>query len=165
MYALSSDRKRPAPRKAIVRGPGEGRVIPGPEGLTVKVSGQESGGAIGFLEGTSPPGFGPPRHVHHGADERFYVLEGEFLFALGEQLVTATPGTFVYIPRGTVHAPKVVGNEPGRVLVAFVPGGSEQAFDELADLATEPGANGSPDPVKVQRVVVKYESEFVGPPV
>jgi quercetin dioxygenase-like cupin family protein len=165
MTDLSNDRKRPEPREAIVRGPGEGRVIPGPEGLTVKVSGQESGGAIGFLEGTSPPGFGPPRHIHHSADEMFYVLEGEFLFALGDRLVTATPGTFVFIPRGTVHAPKVVGGGPGRVLVAFTPGGAERAFDEMAELASQPGAAGMPDPVKAQRIAVKYDSEFVGPPV
>jgi quercetin dioxygenase-like cupin family protein len=164
MYKLSRDRKRPKPRKPVVRGPGEGRVIPGPEGLTVKVSDQESGGAIGFLEGTSPPGFGPPRHIHHTADELFYVLEGEFEFALGDELFHATPGAFVFIPRGTVHAPKVVGGKPARVLVAFTPGGAERAFDEMAELASEPGANDAPDPVMAQCVALKYESEFVGPP-
>ncbi len=164
MYELSSDRTRPKPRRPIVRGPGEGRLIPGPEGLTVKASGQETGGAIGFLEGTSPPGIGPPRHIHHACDEIFYILDGEFEFAFGEELVRATPGTVVFIPRGTVHAPKVVSEKPGRVLVAFTPGGAERAFDEIAELASAPGGDGTPDPVKTQCVVLKYESEFVGPP-
>jgi mannose-6-phosphate isomerase-like protein (cupin superfamily) len=165
VYELSTERKRPMPRKAIVRGPGEGRVIPGPEGLTVKASGQETGGVIGFLEGMSPPGFGPPRHIHHTCDELFYVLEGEFEFALGDELIAARPGTFVFIPRGTVHAPKVVGGKPGRVLIAFTPGGAERAFDEIAELASAPGSDGTPDPVKTQCVALKYESEFVGPSV
>jgi mannose-6-phosphate isomerase-like protein (cupin superfamily) len=163
-YERSSDRARPTPREPIVRRPGEGHVIPGPEGLTVKASGRETGGAIGFLEGLSPPGFGPPRHVHHTCDELFYILDGELEFALGDEVVRATAGTFVFIPRGTVHAPKVVGEKPGRVLVAFTPGGAERAFDELAELASAPGAGGTPDPAKAQHVALKYESEFVGPP-
>jgi hypothetical protein len=83
---------------------------------------------------------------------------------LGDELVRATPGTFVFIPRRTVHAPKVVGGKPGRVLVAFTPGGAERAFDEIAELASAPGGDGTPDPVETQRVALKYESEFVGPP-
>jgi oxalate decarboxylase/phosphoglucose isomerase-like protein (cupin superfamily) len=52
----------------------------------------------------------------------FYVLEGEFLFLVGERQVSAPPGTFVFIPRGTVHAAKVIGSEPGKVLAAYIPG-------------------------------------------
>jgi mannose-6-phosphate isomerase-like protein (cupin superfamily) len=165
IHERPSDRTQPESGRPIVRGPGEGRVIPGPEGLTVKASGQETGGAISFLEGLSPPGFGPPRHIHHACDELFYILDGEFEFALGDELIRATAGTFVFIPRGTVHAPKVVGGKAGRVLVAFTPGGAERAFDEIAALASESGCDSdAPDPVKMQRVALKYESEFVGPP-
>jgi mannose-6-phosphate isomerase-like protein (cupin superfamily) len=152
-------------RQVIVLGPGEGRVIPGPEGLTLKASAEQSGGSIGFLEGTTPPGFGPPRHIHHGCDELFYVLAGEFRFLLGERLVNASAGTFVFIPRGTVHAPKVVGTEPGRVLVAFIPGGAEQAFEEMAELASTAGPGRPPDMDQLQAVAKKFNSEFVGPPI
>ena len=64
----------------IVLGPGEGRTIPGTDAITLKATGEETGGSIGFLEATSAPGTGPPRHIHHSCDELFYVLEGEFLF-------------------------------------------------------------------------------------
>jgi mannose-6-phosphate isomerase-like protein (cupin superfamily) len=149
--------------RVIALGPGEGRVIPGPEGLTLKARAEETGGAIGFLEGTTPPGFGPPRHVHHTCDELFYVLGGQFQFALGERVVTARPGAFVFIPRGTVHAPKSVGPETGRVLVAFVPGGAERAFEEFARLA--PAAGGDPPDIdRLQAVARRFDSEFVGPP-
>ena len=146
----------------IVLGPGEGRVIPGSDGLTVKASGEETGGVIGFVEATSPAGFSAPRHIHHSNDELFYVLAGEFQFLVGERVVSAPPGTFVFIPRGTVHAPKVVGTEPGKVLFAFVPGGQERAFEEFARLASAQG--GSPDPAAVQAIAAKYDSAFVGPP-
>jgi mannose-6-phosphate isomerase-like protein (cupin superfamily) len=155
---------RTAAPRAIVVGPGEGRVIPGPEGLTLKASGADTGGAIGFLEGTSPPGFGPPRHVHDDADELFYVLVGEFRFLLGEEVVSAPPGTFVFIPRGTVHAPKIVGPEAGRTLVAFVPGGAEQAFEEFAELARRQGGAPDLDGPEARAIAAKYRSRFVGPP-
>ncbi|HEY7063818.1 MAG TPA: cupin domain-containing protein [Chloroflexota bacterium] len=148
----------------IVRGPGEGRVIPGPEGLTLKASGADTGGAIGFLEGTSPPGFGAPRHIHDRADELFYVLGGEFRFLVGEQVISAPPGTFVFVPRGTVHAPKSVGPEPGKVLVAFVPGGAERAFEEFAQLAAAQGGALDLSADAAQAIARKYLSRFVGPP-
>jgi quercetin dioxygenase-like cupin family protein len=151
--------------EVIVLGPGEGRAIRGPEGLTLKASGQETGGSIGFLEATSPPGFEPPRHIHHGCDELFYVLAGRLRFLIGERVVDASPGTFVFIPRGTVHAPKVVGAEAARVLIAIVPGGAEQAFEEMARLAPAPGNDQAPDMDQIQAVARKYHSEFVGPPI
>jgi mannose-6-phosphate isomerase-like protein (cupin superfamily) len=154
-----------ASRPVIFLRPGEGRVIPGPEGLTLKASGEQTGGSIGFLEGRTPPGFGPPRHIHHHSDELFYVLEGEFQFLLGEWLVHAPAGSFVFIPRGTVHAPKVVGPEPGRALVAFVPGGEERAFDDLAALAVAAGNGQAPGMEQLQAMARKYGSEFVGPPI
>jgi quercetin dioxygenase-like cupin family protein len=150
--------------EGIILGPGEGRVIPGPEGITFKATGEETGGAIGLFEATSPPGFGPPRHIHHSSDELFYVLAGEFLFLVGERLVNASPGTFVFIPRGTVHAPKVVGPEAGRVLAGFTPGGQERAFEEFARLAAERGAEAVLDPDQAQAIAARYNSEFVGPP-
>ena len=106
----------------IILGPGKGRIIPGTDTITLKATSEETGGSIGFLEATSLPGYGPPRHIHHSYDELFYVLEGEFLFLVGERQASALPGTFVFIPRGTVHAAKVVGSEPGKVLIAYIPG-------------------------------------------
>ncbi len=152
------------PAAPIVLGPGEGRVIPGPEGLTVKATDQDTGGAIGVLEATSAPGFGPPRHVHHGCDEFFYVLDGEFDILIGDRRVRALPGSFVLVPRGTVHAPKVVGSGPGRVLIVFVPGGQEAAFDEFAALAAELDGPPDPDDERLLSIVDRYDSTIVGPP-
>ena len=134
--------------EGIVLGPGEGRTI---GGITFKATGEQTGGSIGFIEATTPPGAGPPRHVHYSCDELFYVLEGQFLFRVGEREVNGPPGTFVFIPRGTVHAAKVIGTEPGKVLAAYVPGGQERSFEEFGQL-----------PADV--VAENYDSEFVRPP-
>lgn len=134
--------------EGIIRGPGEGRTI---GGITLTATAEQTGGSIGFLEATGPPGSGPPRHIHYSCDELFYVLEGEFLFLVGERQASASPGTFVFIPRGTVHAAKVIGTEPGKVLAAYIPGGQERIFEEVGRLPPEVMAE-------------KYDSEFVGPP-
>jgi mannose-6-phosphate isomerase-like protein (cupin superfamily) len=130
---------------------GEGRTLPGPEIITLKLTAAQTDGSIGVLEGVAPPGVGPPRHIHHSCDELFYVLEGEFLFLVGEQHGEAGPGALVFVRRGTVHAVKVIGTAPGKVLVSYVPGGQERAFEEFGRLPRDV-------------VAAKYDSEFVGPP-
>jgi mannose-6-phosphate isomerase-like protein (cupin superfamily) len=147
----------------IILGPGEGRTIPGTDAITLKATSEETGGSIGFIEATDPPGTGPPRHIHHSCDELFYVLEGEFLFLVGERQVSALPGTFVFIPRGTVHAAKIIGTEPGKVLAAYIPGGLEHSFEEFARLRTEQGEEADRSRA-VAEINEKYDSEFVGPP-
>jgi quercetin dioxygenase-like cupin family protein len=151
----------------IILGPGEGRTIPGTDTLTLKATSEQTGGSIGVLEATSPPGYGPPRHIHYSSDELFYVLEGEFLFLVGERQISAMPGTFVFIPRGTVHAAKVIGNKPGKVLTAYVPGGLERSFEEFAQVRTdqaEDAKRSTGQGKTMQEINEKYDSEFVGPP-
>jgi quercetin dioxygenase-like cupin family protein len=159
--------ERGAASEGIILGPGEGRSIPGTDAITLKATSEETGGSIGFLEATSSPGYGPPRHIHRSHDELFYVLEGEFLFLVGERKVSALPGTFVFIPRGTVHAAKVMGSEPGKVLITYTPGGLEHSFEEFAQLRTEQGEDANRSTSRgmtVEEINEKYDSEFVGPP-
>ena len=68
---------------------------------------------------------------------------------------------------GRYRAAKVVGTEPGKVLVGYVPGGLERSFEEFAQLRTEPGegANRSTGRDRtVEEINEEYDSEFVGPP-
>jgi quercetin dioxygenase-like cupin family protein len=155
--------ERGAPLEGIILGPGEGRAIPGTDSMTIKATGEETGGSIGFLEATSSPGYGPPRHVHRSHDELFYVLEGEFLFLVGERQVSGSPGTFVFVPRGTVHAAKAIGTGPCKVLIAYVPGGLERSFEEFAQARAEQG-EGAARGRTAEEINEKYDSEFVGPP-
>lgn len=158
----------------IVTGPGEGRTIPGTDAITLIATGEQTGGSIGVFEASSPPGDGPPRHVHYSCDELFYVLEGEFLFLVGERQGSGSPGTYVFIPRGTVHAYKVIGTERGKLLTAYAPGGLERAFEEFSQLRTEQeedanrnagrGRTAAALNEKYAEINEKYDSEFVGPP-
>ena len=157
----------------IILGPGEGRTIPGTDAITLIATAEETGGSIGVFEDTTSPGDGPPRHVHYSSDELLYVLEGEFLFLVGERQEQVSAGTYVFVPRGTVHAFKVIGSERGRLLSAFIPGGPEEAFEEFVKLRPEGeevnrSARRSRSVAQMNKMFAeineKYDSEVVGPP-
>ena len=118
----------------IVLRPGEGKIVPVPgHKVTHKVVGADTDGAYSLLE-VELVGDGPPQHIHKNEDEAFYVLEGEINVLLGERTTRATAGSFVLIPRGTVHTFSRVGQEPAKLLAIFSPPGLEQFFDEAVDL-------------------------------
>ncbi len=101
-------------RGAFVLGPDEGRSIDlGAFGMTVKASSDETGGVFSLLEAEEPPGFGPPLHIHHDADEAFYVLAGEYVMFLDDREIRCPAGSFIFIPKGMRHGFRVaVGAEP-----------------------------------------------------
>lgn len=156
------------PNGAIVLPAGEGRPIPG-DGLLIpdlvgKIAADQGSGSIAVMEGTAEPGFGPPLHIHHSSEELFYVLQGQMDFQIGDRRVRATPGTLVMVPRGTVHAPRVVGHERARFLVMFAPAGPDGLFREMAVLAQENGGAVNDSDPRVEALAARYDTEHVGPP-
>jgi mannose-6-phosphate isomerase-like protein (cupin superfamily) len=79
--------------------------------------------ALSVTELTAFPQNGPPPHIHLREDESFWVLDGEFSVLLGERTLTAGPGTFVHVPKGTLHTYQNIGTTPGRMIVLLTPGG------------------------------------------
>jgi mannose-6-phosphate isomerase-like protein (cupin superfamily) len=142
----------------VVLTPGGGKVIQvlgNP--WTIKVGVEQTDGLISVMEGSFRPRTGAPAHIHHQHEETFYVLEGEFLFQMGDQSVKATAGTFVFVPRDVPHAFENVGNQAGKILGIMTPGGYEKFFEELAQLPP-----GPPDPEKFQEIFQKYDQEMAG---
>ena len=116
------------------------------EMLTVKVGGEETGGAWAAMEVTAQVRNGPPPHIHTREDESFYVVEGQFWFLYGEKTVDAGPGSFVHVPRGTLHTYNNVGTKPGKLFVIVSPAGLEKFFEELGQPVTDPT---TPPPFKM----------------
>jgi quercetin dioxygenase-like cupin family protein len=66
------------------------------------------------------PGVTAPRHRHPG-EEIIYVLEGSLEYQLeGKPPVTLKAGDVLFIPAGTIHSAKNVGNGPGAELATYV---------------------------------------------
>ena len=56
---------------------------------TVKATAAQTGGLLGFLDASVPPGGGPEPHAHNDQAETFYLLSGELEFLDGDRVFTA----------------------------------------------------------------------------
>ena len=98
--------------------------------VQIKTTAAETGGAYTMIEAFASPGNGPPPHLHKNEDETLYVLEGDFEILNGEHLMSAKPGALAFVPKGTVHRFRCIGNSAGRLLLVYTPGGIEGFFRE-----------------------------------
>ncbi|MGH7800590.1 MAG: quercetin 2,3-dioxygenase [Thermodesulfobacteriota bacterium] len=129
---------------------------------TFKVMGEETGGAFAVLEVQVQPQNGPPPHIHHREDETFYVLEAEFSFLHSDITFTATAGSFVYIPKGTLHTFKNIGTSQGRFLAIITPAGFEKFFEEIGEPAIDKSSPPPFNPAIVEKLFAlapKYHLE------
>ena len=125
----------------------------------IKVDDEEAGGGQCFSEWTVDAGaHGPPPHVHREHQEAFFVVEGTLSFRVGEETIEAEAGAFLFIPPGVVHAFSNRSDAPARCVNAYVPGGIEGFFVEVAEAM----AGGQPDPAEIDRLSAKYDVFFTG---
>ena len=80
----------------------------------------------------APRALAAPLHYHHNEDEYSYVLEGTLGALLGDEVVTAGPGTWVFKPRGQWHTFWNAGDVPCEIIEIISPGGFESYFREVA---------------------------------
>src|SRR5919206_4965092 len=122
--------------------------------LWLKATSAETGGAYTIVENISLPGSGPPPHLHENHDESIYVINGEFEILLDAKKIRAAPGAFAFVPRGTVHRFRCIGDRPGKILVVFTPGGIEGFFREAGLTATNNGSAPSVDAAEIARTTI-----------
>jgi quercetin dioxygenase-like cupin family protein len=132
-----------------------------PFGLNMKIlaSADATGGALSAIVAEHEPGMGPPPHVHFSQEEMFYVLEGSYEVAIdGGAPSVIGPGSFVFLPRNTVHTFKNVGTTTARMLDMSLPGGQDRYFKEIHALAAGGGFSGE----KVLEVSRRHDTNFPG---
>ena len=99
--------------------------------VVIRATAADTGGAYTMIEAIASPGNGPPPHLHENEDETLYVLEGDFEILNGDKgLMKAKPGAVAFVPKGTVHRFRCIGNSTGRLLLVYTPGGIEGFFRE-----------------------------------
>ncbi|SFS19013.1 cupin domain-containing protein [Yoonia litorea] len=119
-----------------------------------------TGGAISIVDSVSPPHSGPPRHVHHDADETFFVLSGDVTFWMEGETANVGPGGTMFVPRGKEHTFRVSSDVPSRHLVILTPGGFEGFFEEMAA-----GQFRIPEEMaQIVEIAERYHLSFTGPP-
>jgi mannose-6-phosphate isomerase-like protein (cupin superfamily) len=133
---------------------------------TFKITGKETMGAFTVIEQVIQREGGPPPHIHRREDELFYVLEGKFSFMCGDKSDVFESGSFIYIPKNTLHTFKNIGDKQGRLLVTISPAGLEEFFYSIGTPASESASSPGFDPnaiEKVMKLAPDYQMDIVLP--
>lgn len=111
---------------------------------------------------------GPALHIHYKDDEIFYVVSGEFLIQIDEEISLIKQGDTVFIPRGTKHTfANPMENNPGELLTIHQPISPE--LEKFYDVFCH---NGYMNEEQMAKLFSKEElkalmanNTFVGPPI
>ena len=127
--------------------------------LDIKISGKDTDNGIAVFEqtGLTSKG-GPPLHIHPNQDEWIYVLEGEYLFQVGEDNYQIKAGDTIFLPRKVQHA-FVQLTEKGKIIVSYLPAGKMEAFFAVTDQWTSP-----PSKEEIAKVFADHDLQVVGAP-
>lgn len=102
-------------------------------GVAWKIDGADTGGGFSVVHHPmAPRALAAPLHRHHREDEYSYVLRGTLGALLGDDVVTAGPGTWVFKPRGQWHTFWNAGGTPCEIIEIIAPAGFEDYFREVA---------------------------------
>ncbi len=96
---------------------GEHRSL-GVSAIEFKVCGQDSAGIL-VVENAFHQKGGPARHLHYEQDEWFHVIEGEFVFEVGNERFLLKPGDALFGPRRVPHVWAFIGEKRGRILIVL----------------------------------------------
>jgi mannose-6-phosphate isomerase-like protein (cupin superfamily) len=148
--------------------------VPGVSRISTKVSGEQTEGRLLQVRSTDARGAAPPLHIHHDADETWYVIDGQLTVFVGDERIEAGPGDFVFGPMGVPHA-FLVTSERAESVITFSPAGTRgpsgygiEGFFREAAVPAVPGGTRpeptEPDPEELARLMARYGIEMVGPP-
>lgn len=125
-----------------------------------KVSTKDTDGDLYVYESTRLKEGGPALHLHYEQDELWFILQGEFLFKVGEETFTAKAGDTVFGPRNVPHAFAKVGQGEARLLITFQPAGKmEDFFHKISE-----GATRNMTDEQQEKFREEHRVRVVGPP-
>jgi mannose-6-phosphate isomerase-like protein (cupin superfamily) len=137
---------------------GRERVDLGGLGIVWKIEGAEAGERFSVVHHPlAPRALAAPLHKHTREDEYSYVLEGTLGALLGDEVVTAGRGTWVFKPRDQWHTFWNAGDEPCEIIEIISPAGFENFFRELAQIYA---ADGGPDLARFGDLCRRYALEM-----
>ncbi len=125
--------------------------------LDIKISGKDTGNDSAVFEqtGLTPKG-GPPLHIHPDEDEWFYIIEGEYLFQVDNDMHQMKAGDTIFLPRNIKHA-FVQLSEVGKAIVSYLPAGKMEEFFIVTNSWTYP-----PSKEETIKVFANHGKKVVG---
>jgi quercetin dioxygenase-like cupin family protein len=124
----------------------------------LKISGKDTDGHWAMFEIHSKGKTGPALHIHQDQDETVFILEGEYLYQIGEEKKRFKTGDTIFIPRGTPHAFVHLNESTGRKLSMYQPANNIEEMFRQIGLLKEFSAE------KIQAAMAVNNSKIVGKP-
>lgn len=128
------------------------------EQVEVLIDGKTSDGLVAVVTQVSPPGGGPPPHLHTREDETFTVVEGEFEIFNGTSWVPLRQGESFFGPRGITHTFRNSGKTVGKIHVVVHPAGMDEYLERISVLRMPE------DHEELTRISDAYGISFPPPP-
>lgn len=136
----------------------EKTLINGTSPNDVKLSAKDTNGDLTIFEFTGNGKGGPPLHVHPHQDEIFFVIQGTYLFQVGQEKHTLNAGDTMFLPRTVPHTFAQLTDQ-GKMLYLFQPSGKmEDFFRTIGKLTAQP------TPEQGAKIFADHDMQVVGPP-
>jgi quercetin 2,3-dioxygenase len=124
----------------------------------VKISGKDTDGQLAMFEYVGTQKVGPALHIHFDQDEIFTVVEGEYLFQVGEKKEILKAGDTIFLPRKIPHT-WIQTSDQGKLIYMVQPAGKmEDFFLKMNSL------KGMPTEEDFQKITLEHGMKNVGPP-
>lgn len=127
--------------------------------MTIHADSQDTNGQFALVEANGMPGGEPPLHVHTKEDELFYVLEGKVKVYRGKEELIRQAGESGFLPRNVPHTFRIMSAH-ARMLVYITPGGFENFFREMSQLALGP-VSSKPTLAQISSIAKQYGVSFI----
>jgi quercetin dioxygenase-like cupin family protein len=127
-------------------------------GIVWKIEGAEAGERFSVVHHPlAPRALAAPLHRHTREDEYSYVVKGTLGALLGDDVVTAGPGSWVFKPRNQWHTFWNASDDPCEIIEIISPAGFENFFRELAEVYA---TDSEPDLELFAELCAKYALEM-----
>lgn len=127
-----------------------------------KVSSNDTNGALCIYDTVRQEKGGPALHFHHEQDEWFFVMEGEFIVKVGEEVFNLKAGDSAFAPRKIPHAFAKISEGEAQMMVLFQPAGTmEDFFLQMSKMGTNIPKNQEQT---LKKLWNEHGMEVVGPP-
>ena len=124
----------------------------------LKVSAKDTDGLFSMFEYVGKEKVGPPLHVHFDQDETFYVVEGEYLFQIGNETMTVKAGDTIFGARNVPHT-WIQLSDSGKLVYSLQPAGKmEEFFAKFSQI------KGRPSDEQIQQIHLEHGMKVLGPP-
>lgn len=124
----------------------------------VKISGKDTNGQLAVFEYIGTQKVGPSLHVHFDQDEIFTVVEGEYLFQVGDKKDILKAGDTIFLPRQVPHT-WIQLSDLGKLIYFLQPAGKMEEF-----FMTMNNLNARPTAEEMDKIHAAHGMKVVGPP-